>query len=93
MLEFVHILKYHYRQRSRIGGGFAMKAERYLNEEAAIKKGVDALVRELGPVEAMRFLNLPRESRQESVKRHREWQKTLDKKYFLMRCSDRADQT
>jgi hypothetical protein len=65
------------------GGGFAMKAERYLDEEATIRKGVDALVRELGPVEAMRFLSLPRERRQESVKRHREWQKTLEKKSFF----------
>ena len=60
-----------------------MKVERYLDEEATIRKGVDALVRELGPVEAMRFLSLPRERRQESVKRHREWQKTLDKKDFF----------
>lgn len=60
-----------------------MKTERYLAEEAAIRKGVDILVRELGPVEAMRFLSLPRERRQESVKRHREWQKTLDKKRFF----------
>jgi hypothetical protein len=52
----------------------------YLAEEATIKKGVEALIRELGPVEAMRFLGIPRERRQESVKRHREWQKTLDKK-------------
>ena len=69
-----------------------MKAERYLDEEMTIKKGVDALVRELGPVEAMRFLSLPRERRQESVKRYREWQKTSDKKDFLMRCSGRAAQ-
>jgi hypothetical protein len=60
-----------------------MKAERYLNEEATIKKGVDALVKALGPVEAMRFLSIPRERRQESVKRHREWQKTLDRKSFF----------
>ena len=32
-----------------------MKAERYLNEEATIKRSVDALVRELCPVETMRF--------------------------------------
>jgi len=60
-----------------------MKVERYLDEESTIRKGVDALVRELGPLEAMRFLSLPRERRQESVKRHREWQKTLDKKDFF----------
>ncbi len=28
-----------------------------MDEEVLIKKGVDALVRELGPVEALRFLS------------------------------------
>jgi hypothetical protein len=51
------------------GGGYAMKAERYLDEEATIKKGVDALVRELGPVAAMRFLSLPRERRELTIQR------------------------
>jgi hypothetical protein len=60
-----------------------MKAERYLDEESTIKKGVDALVKELGPVEAMRFLSIPRGRRQESVKRHRKWQNALDKKRFF----------
>jgi hypothetical protein len=60
-----------------------MTSERYLGEEAAIKRGVDILVRELGPVEAMRFMSLPRERRQESVKRHQEWQKMLDKDRFF----------
>ena len=60
-----------------------MKTERYLAEEATIKKGVDVLVRELGPVEAMRFLNFPRERRQESVRRHRLWQDSLDKGCFF----------
>ena len=60
-----------------------MNVERYLTEEAIIKKGVDALVRELGPVEAMRFLSVPRERRQEGVKRHREWQKKLNKDRFF----------
>jgi hypothetical protein len=64
-------------------GGYALRAKRYLAEEAAIKKGVDILVRELGPVEAMRFINFPRERRQESVKRHREWQKLLEKERFF----------
>jgi hypothetical protein len=56
---------------------------KFANDEATIKKGVDALVRELGPVEAMRFLSFPRERRQGSIKRHREWQKTLDKNDFF----------
>jgi len=60
-----------------------VRPKRYLAEEAAIKKGVDILVRELGPVEAMRFINFPRERRMGSVKRHREWQKLLDKELFF----------
>jgi hypothetical protein len=64
-------------------GGVTMNSERYLPEEEAIKKGVDILVRELGPVEAMRFMNFRHERRQESVKRHREWQKMLDKHRFF----------
>jgi hypothetical protein len=31
----------------------------------------------------MRFFSIPRGRRQEIVKRHREWQKTLDKKSFF----------
>lgn len=60
-----------------------MKAERYLSEDAAINKGVEILIRELGPVEAMRFMNFPRERRVESVKRHAEWQRRLDKDRFF----------
>ncbi len=60
-----------------------MKAVKYMDEEVVIKKGIDALVRELGPVEAMRFLCFPKQKRMESVKRHREWQKSLDEKNFF----------
>lgn len=60
-----------------------MRAVKYLDEEVVIKKGVDALVRALGPVEAMRFISLPRNRRLESVKRHREWQKQLNKDAFF----------
>ena len=42
-------------------------------------KGIEILFRELGKVDAIRFLSIPREKRVESVKRHRDWQKTLDK--------------
>lgn len=48
-----------------------------------IQKGIDALVKALGPVEAMRFINLPKRKRIESVKRHREWQKHLNKDRFF----------
>lgn len=62
-----------------------MRAEKYMDEESVIKKGVQVLIKELGPVEAIRFMNLPlkRKRRLESVKRHREWQKRLDKDSFF----------
>lgn len=60
-----------------------MKSVRYMNEEAVIKKAVDVLIKELGPVETIRFMNLPKKKRLESVKRHREWQKTLEKSCFF----------
>jgi len=60
-----------------------MRIEKYMDEEVVIKRGVQALIRELGPVEALRFMNLPKKKRLESVKRHREWQKFLNKDRFL----------
>jgi len=44
---------------------------------------MEALIKELGPVEAIRFINMPKKKRLESVKRHREWQKSLDKDPFF----------
>lgn len=60
-----------------------MKAARYMDDELVIKKGVEFLLQGLGPMETLHFLNLPRESRVDGVKRHREWQKHLDKQQFL----------
>jgi len=60
-----------------------MKIAKYMDEETVIKKGMEALIKELGPVEAIRFINIPRKKRMESVKRHREWQKLIDKKKFF----------
>nr|MBC8359854.1 hypothetical protein [Candidatus Desulfatibia profunda] len=60
-----------------------MKTEKYLNEEELIRKAIDVLLQELGPVETARFVNLPRPKRIESVKRHRQWQKALDKDQFI----------
>lgn len=60
-----------------------MKTERYLNEEDLIRKAIGALIQELGPVETARFVNLPLPKRMESVKRHRRWQKSLDKEKFI----------
>ncbi|WP_027389073.1 hypothetical protein [Chrysiogenes arsenatis] len=60
-----------------------MKATRYMSDELVVQKGVELLVKGLGPAEALRFLNFPRERRIESVKRHREWQKSLDQELFF----------
>ena len=60
-----------------------MKTLKYMNEEEILEKGIEILMRELGPVETARFLNIPRNKRIESVKRHREWQKSLKKDEFL----------
>lgn len=60
-----------------------MKSAKYLDEEIVIKRGLEALVKELGPIEAMRFINIPKEKRLESVRRHRKWQRLLDKDKFF----------
>ena len=54
-----------------------------MDKEILIKKATEVLIRELGPVEAVRFTNLPKKKKLESVMRHREWQKSLDKDSFF----------
>ena len=60
-----------------------MKATKTVPDNDLMKKGVEILFRELGNVDAIRFLSIPREKRVESVKRHRDWQQTLDKDTFF----------
>ena len=60
-----------------------MRATKYMAEELMVKKAIKALIGEIGPIEANRFLNMPRKKRIESVRRHREWQKRLDKEKFF----------
>jgi len=60
-----------------------MRTIKYMDEEAVIEKAVKVLMKELGPVETIRFINLPKRKRLESVRRHREWQKTLNKGSFF----------
>lgn len=60
-----------------------MSASRYLLEEELIERGVAALIKALGPIEAMRFLTLPRPRRMESVRRHRLWQATLSRDQYF----------
>ena len=56
-----------------------MSVLKYTDEDTLVKKAVEVLLRELGPVDTMRFVAMPRTKRLESVKRHRKWQKTLKK--------------
>lgn len=60
-----------------------MKITKTVPDNELLKKGIEILFRELGKVDAVRFLTLPREKRVESVKRHRAWQQTLDKDNFF----------
>jgi len=62
-----------------------VKASIFTDEEQLITKAVDVLVKELGPVEASRFLALPKKKRVESVKRYRQWQAQLQKEEFFGR--------
>jgi hypothetical protein len=56
-----------------------------MEEQEVVKKGVEILFRELGPVEASRFINISAKGvRVEGVKRHREWQEKLNKDVFSM---------
>jgi len=62
-----------------------MKASVFTDEDQLITKAVDVLVKELGPVEASRFLTLSKKKRIDSVKRHRQWQAQLQKDEFFDR--------
>jgi hypothetical protein len=65
-----------------------VKASVFTDEEQLITKAVEVLVKELGPVEAGRFLTLPRKKRVESVQRHRQWQAQLQQEEFFGRVFD-----
>ncbi|MBO8143322.1 MAG: hypothetical protein H0Z16_01875 [Thermodesulfobacterium sp.] len=54
-----------------------------MDENTLIKKSIEVLMEKLGPVETIRFVNLSRKKRMESVRRHREWQKMLNKDKFF----------
>ena len=60
-----------------------MRTTKYMTEEDVVRKAMEVLIRELGPTEAIRFVNIPRKKRLESVTRHRGWQKLLDKDDFF----------
>lgn len=54
-----------------------------INDKDLMKKGAEILFKELGYTDAIRFLSIPRDMREESVKRHRKWQSSLDKNTFF----------
>jgi hypothetical protein len=60
----------------------------YLKEEELVRQAITALLQALGPVEATRFLTLPRRQQVDSVQRHREWQETLDQASFFDQVFD-----
>ena len=60
-----------------------MKEHTYMQEDEMVRRAIDALLRDLGPVEATRFLTLPQRRRIDSVTRHRLWQGGLDRDRFF----------
>jgi hypothetical protein len=60
-----------------------MSNMKYMEEETVIRKATEVLMKELGPVETVRFITLPKRKRVDGVRRHREWQKQLGKDRFF----------
>jgi len=60
-----------------------MNRVKYMDEDLIIQKAIRVLVEELGPIDAIRFITIPKTKRMESVKRHRDWQMMLDKDRFF----------
>ena len=60
-----------------------MKASALMAEDLLVRKAIHALLEDLGPVETQRFLTLPGVKREESVTRHRKWQRQLKKHQFF----------
>ncbi len=54
-----------------------------IEDEQLVEKAVNILVREMGSVDAGRFLSMPQKQRMESVKRHQQWQDGLNKEQFF----------
>ncbi len=60
-----------------------MTMTKNISDKELMEKGAKILFKELGYTDAIRFLSIPRDIREESVKRHRKWQKGLDKELFF----------
>jgi hypothetical protein len=63
-----------------------MKTSAVMTEERLVRKAVQFLIEQFGPVETQRFLTLTPSKREESVKRHRNWQMGLNQKQFLAKA-------
>jgi len=50
-----------------------MSTQTYLPEETMVRRGLEALMTALGPIETARFLNLPRSRFPDYVEWHRQW--------------------
>jgi hypothetical protein len=60
-----------------------MITETAMSEEQLIRQATDALINNLGIMEATRFLAIKNQNRIEYVERHRLWQSGLDKEEFF----------
>jgi hypothetical protein len=60
-----------------------MITETAMSEEQLIRQATDALINNLGIMEATRFLAIKNQNPIESVERHRLWQSGLDKEEFF----------
>ena len=60
-----------------------MKHTIIMDDNELVKKAIDILMYNLGPVETSRFLSMHHGKRMESVRRHRAWQSKLDKNAFF----------
>lgn len=57
-----------------------MKSTIPLDDARLAQAAVGVLMKALGPADTARFLALPLQKRMDSVRRHREWQRHVDKK-------------
>lgn len=60
-----------------------MSTHTYLPEEVVVRRGLQALMEALGPVETARFLSLPRARFADYVQWRRQWQDSLDPEQFF----------
>lgn len=54
-----------------------------INETQLIQQAISVLIEKLGATDANRFLSLKSAQRLDSVLRHQNWQKTLEKNAFF----------